>query len=113
METNQVPTIDVGIMYEREVHFILKGTFHDTRNDSLTGDWRVWYENGGIYLSNNIRSFQIEEGFVLIPESQNECSVILKDVTIGLGFHWERKEDQEFKGGLKFISENQKITSDQ
>jgi stage II sporulation protein D len=110
MDTNQVPTIDVGIMYEQEVHFSLTGLFHDTRDDSLTGDWRVWYENGGIYLSNNIRSFQIEEGFLLKPESQNECSATLKNVTIGIGFHWERKEDQEFKGGLKFISENQKIT---
>jgi len=110
MDTNQVPTIDVGIMYEQEVHFSLTGMFHDSRDDSLTGDWRVWYENGGIYLSNNIRSFQIEEGFLLQPESQNECSATLKNVTIGIGFHWERKEDQEFKGGLKFITENQKIT---
>jgi stage II sporulation protein D len=100
MDTNQVPTIDVGIMYEQEVHFSLTGLFHDTRDDSLTGDWRVWYENGGIYLSNNIRSFQIEEGFLLKPESQNECSATLKRRhNRPIGFHWERKEDQEFKGG--------------
>ena len=110
MDINQVPTIDVGIMYEHEVYFVLEGTFHDSRNDSLTGNWRVWYENGGIYLSNNIRSFQIEEGFLLEPESPNKCSVTLKNVTIGIGFHWERKEDQVFKGGLKFIIEHEKIT---
>jgi SpoIID/LytB domain protein len=108
--TNNIPTIDVGIMYDREIHFSLAGAFRDSRNDILTGAWKVWYENGNIYLSNNLASFQIEEGFLLIPENANKCSVQLKDVTIGIGFHWERKEDQVFKGGLKFIIEDQKIT---
>lgn len=109
MQAN-IPKIDVGIMYEKEIHFNLTGTFRDSRKDHLTGDWRVWFENNGIYLSNNIRSFQIEDGFLLEPTESNECSVTLKDVTIGIGFHWERKEDQQFKGGLKFIIENEKIT---
>lgn len=108
--TNSIPTIDVGIMYEKEIHFSLHGAFRDSRNDILTGDWKVWYESGNIYLSNNLVSFQIEEGFALSPESANDCSVQLKDVTIGIGFHWERKEDQVFKGGLKFIIEARKIT---
>jgi SpoIID/LytB domain protein len=110
MKTN-IPTIDVGIMYETEIHFSLKGEYRDSRNDLLTGDWKVWFENDGIYLSNNLASFQIEDGFLLAPEKQNECSFTLKEVTIGIGFHWERKEDQEFKGGLKFIIENKKVTA--
>lgn len=105
-----IPTIDVGIMYETEIHFSLSGEFRDSRNDILTGEWRIWFENDGIYLSNNLVSFQIEEGFLLTPEKPNECSVALKDVTIGIGFHWERKEHQVFKGGLKFIVEDRKIT---
>ena len=97
-------------MYEKEIHFSLHGPYTDSRDDHLTGDWKVWFENGGIYLSNNIRAFQVEEGFELIPEQPNDCSIALKDVTIGIGFHWERKEDQVFRGGLKFIIENEKIT---
>jgi len=109
MKTN-VPTIDVGIMFEKEIHFTLQGEFMDTRNDLVTGKWKVWFENDGIYLTNNLASFQIEEGFTLIPEKPDQCSFTLHDVTIGIGFHWERKEDQVFKGGLKFIIENQKVT---
>lgn len=107
---NNIPTIDVGIMYCQEVYFTLSGAYRDSRNDLLTGDWKVWCENGGLYLSNQLASFQIEEGFIIQPEKQNECSVTIHDVTIGIGFHWERKEDQVFKGGIKFILENKKVT---
>ena len=111
MGENVIPTIDVGIMYEKKINFSLQGTFTDSRKDSLTGDWKVWCEEGGIYLSNGIRAFQVEEGFTLFPVKPNENSVTLKNVTIGIGFHWERQEDQVFKGGLKFIIENEKITA--
>ena len=33
------------------------------------------------------------------------------DVTIGINFHWERKEDQRFLGALKIITENNKLTA--
>jgi SpoIID/LytB domain protein len=39
------------------------------------------------------------------------ASFILKDVPIGIHFHWERKEDQEFKGELKIIGEGDKLTA--
>jgi SpoIID/LytB domain protein len=29
--------------------------------------------------------------------------VTLKDVTIGISFHWERREDQVFSGGMRFV----------
>ncbi|MDZ7606765.1 MAG: SpoIID/LytB domain-containing protein [Cyclobacteriaceae bacterium] len=103
------PTIDVGIMLQNEVHIILHGEYTDFRGDYLTGDWKVWVENGGLYLSNLMRAFQIEEGFTLMPQDSSSCSVTLNDVTIGIGFHWERKENQTFKGGLRFIIENQQV----
>ena len=31
-------------------------------------------------------------------------------MTIGINFHWERKEDQRFQGSLKIIVENGKLT---
>lgn len=103
------PTIDVGIMLQHEIHFCLDGIYTDQRDDTLTGDWKVTSENGGLYLSNLIRAFQIEEGFTLMPLDNSSCAVTLKGVTIGIGFHWERKEDQIFRGGLRFIIENQQV----
>ncbi|GAB1474821.1 hypothetical protein MASR2M69_22620 [Bacteroidota bacterium] len=43
--------------------------------------------------------------------NEQEASFKLKGVTIGINFHWERKEDQVFKGSLKFIVENGKLTA--
>lgn len=105
-----IPIIDVGIMFEKEIRFTLNGNFKDSRNDVLTGNWKVFYENEAIYLANDLHSFQIEEGFKLVPDSPNGRSFVLHDVTIGIGFHWERKEDQTFTGGLKFIIEDQKVS---
>lgn len=109
MERSTIPTIDVGLIYEKEVHFILHGEYSDMRGDVLTGSWKVWFENDALYLSNDLASFQIDEGFLIIPENEN-CTVTIRDITIGIGFHWERKEDQVFKGGLRFIIENKKVT---
>ncbi|MCK5370407.1 MAG: SpoIID/LytB domain-containing protein, partial [Cyclobacteriaceae bacterium] len=111
MMNTKIPTIDVGIMFEKEIHFTLQGEFRDSRNDLLTGEWKVWFENGNIYLSNNLAAFQIEESFTLVPENPETTSITLHDVTIGINFHWERKEDQVFKGGLKFIIESERITA--
>jgi len=106
---NQIPHIDVGIMFEQNIDFTLHGRFKYAQ-DSLTGSWRVYFENGALYLANDLRSFQIEVGFTLTPSDPAACSLTLHDVTIGIGFHWERKEDQTFKGGLKFIIEDQKVS---
>lgn len=38
-------------------------------------------------------------------------SFILFGVTIGVGFHWERKQDQTFAGALKLIVEGDRITA--
>lgn len=111
MTNKNIPAIDVGIMFEKEISFTLHGAYRDSRDDLLTGKWKVWCESGSMYLSNNMTSFQIEEGFSLIPENQETASFTLHNVTIGINFHWERKEDQVFKGGLKIIIENEEITA--
>ena len=111
MNTPAIPAIEVGIMFEKEIQFSLHGEFNDSREEILSGMWKTSYKNNGIYLSNNLDSFQIEDGFTLIPENSNNCTFTLHDVTIGIGFHWERKEDQQFNGGLKFIIEDKKLTA--
>ncbi len=46
----------------------------------------------------------IRVGILTAPKiefEQKEHSFVLKDVRIGIGFHWDRKEDQEFAGTLE------------
>src|SRR5215470_8662641 len=40
---------------------------------------------------------------VLTPSEPSFCAFSLDDVTIGIGFHWERKERQIFRGTLRII----------
>lgn len=45
-----------------------------------------------------------------IIQNPEKSSFTIKDVPIGINFHWERKEDQEFKGEIEIIEkEGQKI----
>jgi SpoIID/LytB domain protein len=64
----------------------------------ITGsDIVVSTENGQV-LSGSAFDFQAADAA--------EGSFTLYDVTIGINFHWERKEDQVFRGSLKFICRN-------
>ena len=47
---------------------------------------------------------QIKVGILTAPHiefEQREHTFILKNVRIGIGFHWDRLEDQEFAGSLE------------
>ena len=47
---------------------------------------------------------QIKVGILTAPHidfEQHESTFVLKDVRIGIGFHWDRHEDQEFAGTLE------------
>ena len=46
----------------------------------------------------------IKIGIVTAPKIEYESrarTFLLKNVRIGIGFHWDRKEDQEFAGSLE------------
>ena len=48
----------------------------------------------------------IKVGIVTAPKiefEQRAHTFVLKDVRIGIGFHWDRHEDQEFQGELEII----------
>jgi SpoIID/LytB domain protein len=45
------------------------------------------------------------------PADEMRNSFELRGVTIGINFHWERKENQSFRGSVMFIVENSKVTA--
>jgi len=69
---------------------------------------KVECREGRIWLNNEMAD---EESLLFEPVRYLKASFELNDVVIGLNFHWERKEDQQFKGSLEFIVENDKITA--
>jgi SpoIID/LytB domain protein len=46
----------------------------------------------------------------LTPADPASCAFGLEDVTIGVGFHWERKERQVFRGALRLVKRKAGLT---
>lgn len=99
------PKVSVGIMFEPRIDFILSGSY--TSNGAVcTGAQSVIYKDGRIEWSG-----KLYEEILFEPVSEADSSFELKDVTIGINFHWERKENQSFRGALKIITEHGKLTA--
>lgn len=99
------PKVSVGIMFEPKIKFELKTPFV-YNGINYSGEAEVELVQGKISFEGNLY-----ETLQFDPVNEAEASFKLKDVTIGINFHWERKEDQVFKGSLKFIVEDSKITA--
>ena len=79
--------VSVGLIEGRAaVEVELTGTFTDTF---------------GKPYSSGRHSFTSE--VTLTPSDLASCAFALDDVTIGIGFHWERKERQVFRGALRLV----------
>ena len=99
------PIIQVGILSSEKIEFILNGSFADNIGNNYTRNHIAQIQNDKILFNNNLYS---ELNFE--PVSENS-SFDLIDVVIGINFHWERKENQRFKGALKLIVENGQLTA--
>ncbi|MBR4818334.1 MAG: DUF4922 domain-containing protein, partial [Bacteroidales bacterium] len=94
--------VEVGIMSGQEIRF-------EIISDGA-GPQKVTYREGKIDYGGVLYD---ELMFDAVTRSTlfSEPSFILYGVTIGVGFHWERKQDQTFAGSLKFIVEDGKVTA--
>lgn len=108
------PKVNVGIMFEPQIEFVLLspyrmfGTYCSgviTHSTVVEGKQVASYDNGQILWNGHLYDDLIFE-----PIHEEKDAFELLDVTIGINFHWERKEDQRFKGALKFIVEDEKLT---
>ena len=103
------PTIRVGIMHEEEISFLLNGTYTLLQNkNNYTGKQTIKYRDDKIEFDGLILP---PEEFIFEPNNYDTGSFQLFDVTIGIKFHWERKENQSFKGSLHFLCEDDKLTA--
>ena len=94
--------LQVGIVSAPELSILLEVPFLSGESLFGKGLLRVREEEGQVVLmaegKEAIRSGEI----ILMPQS-GEGSFRVADVVIGVGFHWEQKEEQVFPGGLKLI----------
>lgn len=98
------PKVNVGILFEPEIEFVLFNPFQ-VNGEEVRGRQIATYSNGKILWQNSLHDELLFE-----PVDEENGQFELFDVTIGINFHWERKEDQLFKGAFKIIAENGKLT---
>jgi len=109
---DQKPEISVGIVSGFGLTFTLNGTFNasvDGRN--LSGQWTALIQDGSILLTDKTATVEAGDEIILVPSDPENDSFTLHAVTIGVAFHWQRNEDQTFRGRLKFIVENDHVTA--
>lgn len=98
------PKVSVGILWNEKISFSLDGGY-SCHSKTVEGMQKVFLEGGKINWNGTL----FDE--LSFEPSNNASSFELKDVVIGINFHWERKENQIFQGSLKLIVENNLITA--
>lgn len=98
------PKVSVGILWNENISFTLNA-------DYLCRGEIVSSENSAQLKDNQILWNELLYKELLFEPQNDDASFTLKDVVIGINFHWERKEDQQFQGALKLIVENNMITA--
>ena len=97
--TPQQPKIRVGVLAAKEIRFCLNDSYTDGRS-SYEGEMSISAVQGRLSWNG-----VLIDSLTLKP-NDHSATFTLHDVTIGIGFHWERKEEQTFSGQLKFIVED-------
>lgn len=103
------PTVSVGIMSGKEIEFELNDsyTFSTPSNPEsfeVKGAQKAVESNGKVLWNG-------KEYSELMFAPKGVGTFWLRGVTIGVNFHWERKEDQKFGSALRIIVENGKLTA--
>ena len=108
--TNAPHQIEVGILFSPLIHFRLNGIYHH-KGQAYSGEYSISKMDNKYRLENATASQEVELPLSFQAENFEENDFDLTDVVIGIQFHWERKEEQKFKGNLKIIDENQHLTA--
>ena len=98
------PDVTVGIVSAQKIHFSLNKPYL-AKGEKVLGEQVVEFSEGGVLWNGNQYS-----KLTFHPQSA-DASFSLSDVTIGVNFHWERKETQTFLGTLRFVVESDKIVA--
>lgn len=96
------PLIHVGILLQQQkIDFSLPSGYTLNSRDMQAGDYSVEVTDGKLLFNG-----ETFDELAFEADDLHHNAFVLRDVIIGVQFHWERREDQHFLGSLKFIVEN-------
>ena len=102
------PKIEVGILAGEELQFILAGAFAYNNAPFYGGEFRAHVQNSQVVIKSRAGA-EKKAGSIHISPLGSNSFFELKDVTIGVNFHWEQQENQRFRGSLKLVAEGDKV----
>jgi peptidoglycan hydrolase-like amidase len=103
-KASEEPLVTVGIVSGQKIVFSLNDVY-TAKGELLQGEQVVELSEGGLLW----RGQQYRE--LLFSPQTKSASFSLHDVTIGVNFHWERKETQTFSGSLRLVVDADHITA--
>jgi len=98
------PKVSVGILWNKKITFILNEAYLYQGQEASGGNTVSFIDGKIVWNGSAYDELYFEP-------KHKDASFTIKEVVIGINFHWERKEDQEFQGALKLIVENDTITA--
>lgn len=106
------PLISVGILSDVKIKFELYGEYSSFGfKHFFSGIYEAELVNDRIICKGDKDKIEITDEIIFEPQEPDNESFLIRDVVIGVKFHWERKEKQRFTHSLKLIKDNGKITA--
>ncbi len=98
-------TIAVGVLSAEKIAFEFSGNY-SAFEEQFSGENEAFISNGKIVFEG-----KCYDEIIFTPIDENKAFFELKNVVIGINFHWQKAENQSFKGQLKLIVEDERITA--
>ncbi|NWF89701.1 MAG: SpoIID/LytB domain-containing protein [Ignavibacteriaceae bacterium] len=112
MTTNAAePLISIGILSNSKITFELYGDYSSSASTKkLNGQFTAEIINGKLVCKTTGHEISAQDEIIFEPGDLSIDTFLIRDVTIGVKFHWERKEKQRFSGSLKLKKNKNQIT---
>ena len=106
------PLISVGILTNKKIKFELYGEYSSYGFKRMfSGRFEAELIDDRLICKSEDEKIEITNEIIFEPQEPDNESFLIRDVVIGVKFHWERKEKQRFTHSLKLIKDNGKITA--
>ena len=95
------PDVSVGIVSAQLISFVLNGLYVVNGIETDGHQQVEWHDGHVRWNGHDYEKLQFDPA--------TPSSFTLEEVTIGVGFHWERQERQTFRGTLRFVVDGSKV----
>ncbi len=104
--------LNVGILSNKKIRFDLYGDFSTVLSSkTFSGVFKAELIDNKIHCTGDSVKIEAEDEIIFEPSDPVSDSFVLKDVVIGVKFHWERKEKQRFNYFLKIIRDGDTLVA--